>query len=220
MKLALEQLGCGPCFHMVEFMRDFSRLPAWEGAARGEPDWETALAGYAATVDYPACTFWRELAEHYPSAKVLLTVRDADKWFESVRATIFSEISRRRIAHSPLEDFFAKAVWGSFGDRTDDRAFMVDAFERHNAEVRHAIAAERLLVYEAGDGWAPLCEFLGVPVPDAPFPHANSRDEWTDRVAAATPRDGRPLALEEISAQAERRLAALRSRFGSPQKGS
>lgn len=216
MKLALEQLGFGPCFHMVEFMMDFSRLPAWEGAASGAPDWDAAFEGFAATVDYPGCTFWRELAEHYPSAKVLLTVRDPDAWFESARSTIFSDMSRQRIGNSPLEGFFRKAVWGPFGDRTNDRDFMVEAFERHNAEVERAIPPERLLVYETGAGWEPLCEFFEVPVPNTPFPRANTREEWARRATAMKPGDEQPLALDEMSEQVKQRFAEMRDRHWVP----
>lgn len=212
MKLALEKLGFGPCFHMTELITDFSRMPAWLQAAEGAPDWDTVFDGFVATVDYPGCTYWRELAEHYPSARVLLTVRDPDGWFESTQATIFSQRSRAMLAASPLADFFHKAVWGGFADRIEERDFMTAAFERHNEEVRRSIPEERLLVYEVGSGWDPLCEFLGVPVPADPFPHANSRDELRELMAARAAEADQAMSLEQMSEQVKARLADLKQR--------
>ncbi len=205
MKLALEQLGVGRCYHMAELIADLSRLPVWLRAADGAPDWEAVFAGFTATVDYPGCTYWRELAELYPSAKVLLTVRDPDDWFDSTQATIFSPPMRARMAASPMEGFFQKAVLRDFENRLDDRAFMTAAFERHNAAVRSAVPAERLLVYEVGEGWPRLCEFLGVPVPAAPFPRVNSREEMQQMMGAAAISPSGPT-VEAMGDMARRRL--------------
>ena len=205
MKLALEQLGLGRCYHMAELIADLSRLPQWLRAADGAPDWEAVFAGFTASVDYPGCTYWRELAAFYPDAKVLLTVRDADDWFDSTQATIFSPPMRARIAGSPMDAFFQKAVFCDFGDRIDDRAFMTEAFERHNAAVRNSVPPERLLVYEVGEGWPRLCEFLGVPVPGAPFPRLNSREEMRRMMAGAGALPG-AATVEEMGAMARRRL--------------
>ncbi|MBN1238047.1 MAG: hypothetical protein JXB36_06075 [Gammaproteobacteria bacterium] len=191
-KLALEQIGFGPCFHMSELITDLSRLPGWQRAADGAPDWEAIFDGYAATVDYPACTFWRELTDYYPDAKVVLTVRDPHKWFESTQATIFSEPMRARLVGTDLEPFFAKAVWRDFADRIDDREHMVAMFERHRADVEAAIPSDRLLVYEVSEGWEPLCEFLGVPVPETPFPRTNSREELRQMIEAMGQGGGPP----------------------------
>lgn len=205
MKLALEQLGLGRCYHMAELIADLSRLPQWLQAADGVPDWETVFAGFTASVDYPGCTYWRELAAFYPAAKVLLTVRDADDWFDSTQATIFSSPMRARMAGSPMEGFFQKVVTRDFGDRIDDRAFMTEAFERHNAAVRSAVPPERLLVHEVGEGWPRLCEFLGVPMPTAPFPRVNSREEMQRMMAGAGALPG-AATVEDMGAMARRRL--------------
>lgn len=184
LKMALERLGFGPCYHMMELWEHQEHALEWVRAADGHPDWNHLLGGYRSTVDYPACTFWRELAQIYPAARVLLSVRDPDRWFESTQATIFNETTAAPIKDSPLSEFFRKTVWGDFDDRIHDRDFMVEAFQRHNAEVERTIAPERLLVYEVAQGWQPLCEFLGVPVPDEPFPRVNSSQEWAERHAA------------------------------------
>ena len=178
LKFALERLGLGPCYHMSEVLAGARRnIPLWLAAVQGRPDWDTIFEGYQSTTDYPACTYWRELAAYYPDAKVVLTVRDADSWFDSASATIFSEQMQGSLAGSPAEEMMRRAVFEPFGDRVTDRAFMTDWFQRRNQAVIDALPAHRLLVYSPQDGWGPLCSFLGVAVPDVPFPRINSRDE-------------------------------------------
>jgi hypothetical protein len=149
-------------------------------------------------VDYPAAAFWRELIAHYPNAKVLHTTRDPEAWFESTQATIFAP---RGVADSPpplMAEFFG-TVTRELGEKRHDRAFMIDFFKRHDEEVKRTVPADRLLVYQAGQGWDPLCKFLGVPVPDAPYPKENSRAEFQARSAAHA---GAPTA-EDIKAELE-----------------
>jgi hypothetical protein len=189
LKLALERLGLGPCYHMAELMMNPERTPLWIAAADGKPDWEAVFAGYSSTTDYPACIYWRELAAAYPKAKLILTKRDKDKWFESTQATIFSEAMTARIVGSPVEPFFHKTVWRDFGKRIHDRAFMTAYFEEHNATVEAEVAKKRLLVYDVAQGWEPLCKFLGVPVPDSAFPKVNSREEMQARLSKSTDPD-------------------------------
>jgi hypothetical protein len=177
LKVALEELGLNKCYHMAEVMLNPSHMQLWTDAADGNADWERIFDGYAAGVDYPVCAFWRELAEYYPSAKVLLSVRDAERWFESTQATIFSPRFREWAQGTPFGVMGEKIVYADFGDRIEDRDFMVGYFERRVAEIKTAIPVDRLLVHEVQQGWAPLCEFLDVPVPDKPFPRVNSREE-------------------------------------------
>ena len=190
LKVALEQIGYGPCYHMAEVMQNPSATSLWVQAADGKPDWEAIFRGYAATADYPGCSFWRELSIAYPSAKVLLSLRDPDKWFESTQETIFSEKISGMLKQSPMKEFFEKTVWKEFGPRISDRKFMVEAFKRHNEEVRRVIPKERLLVFEVDQGWEPLCKFLGVPVPTTPFPRTNSREELASVINAAAEAGG------------------------------
>jgi hypothetical protein len=170
---------------MMEVFADVSRAPAWAGAARGEPvDWDEVFNGYQATVDWPACVFWRELMDAYPDAKVLLSVRDPDKWYESFHDTIYRVVTQvmtnpELVADDPTQmgAMASEVVVGrSFGGSLGSRDEIISAFERHNAEVEAAVPADRLLVYRVSEGWAPLCEFLDVPVPDEPFPNVNDRE--------------------------------------------
>lgn len=207
LKLALEQLGFGPCFHMSEAIAQPACIPDWLEAVRGRANWEKIFAGYAATVDHPGCAFYRELAAHYPDAKVVLTVRDPNDWFDSTQATVFSPAMRARVPEGPFSEFLGQTVWGLFGDAIDDRARMVAAFERHTAEVRGAIPASRLLVLDVKQGWGPLCEFLGVAVPAAAFPRVNSRAEMAAMLALGAQRPD--LGADEMQRLARERLARL-----------
>lgn len=183
LKVALEQLLGGRCYHMSECFGNPANPPLWLAAAHGRPDWETIFKGYVATVDYPAGGFWRQLAAYYPEAKVLLSVRDPDKWFESTRETILSDGIREIAAMTPDKAFFDETVFKDFVGHFGDRAFITDYFRRHNQAVIDAIPKERLLVYEVGQGWEPLCDFLGLPVPAGPFPHVNTRADFEAMMA-------------------------------------
>ena len=181
MKFALEHIGFGPCYHMAEVFAGARRnVPLWVDVVRGSRNWDEVFAGFKAATDYPACTYWRELADFYPDAKVVLTVRDADSWFASVSETIFSEKMQGSLAGTPAGEMMHGVIFRAFGDRVKDRAFMTDWFVRRNQQVIDALPANRLLVFSPKQGWEPLCSFLGVPVPDVPFPRVNSREEITE----------------------------------------
>jgi hypothetical protein len=188
LKLALEQLGLGPCHHMVEVFMHPQSVPLWIQAGQGAPEWDRIFADYQSVVDYPGARFWRELADHYPDAKVLHSVRDPDRWFESTQETIFAPGSVAENAPGPMKPFFDVVTEGMAG-HLHDRDFMIDHFNRHTEAVKAAIPPERLLVFEVRQGWGPLCEFLGVPVPDTPFPRENSREEFKTRIAGGGPPD-------------------------------
>src|SRR5687768_7450999 len=178
LKFALEHLGFGPCYHMSEVFAGARRnVPLWLDAIDGRPDWDEIFVGFRSTTDYPACTWWRDLAAHYPDAKVVLTVRDPDSWFESVSETIFSQGMQGSLVGTPLGDMMQGVIFDAFGERIRDRAFMSEWFVRRNQAVIDALPPERLLVFSPKDGWEPLCAFLGAPVPAGPFPRVNSRDE-------------------------------------------
>lgn len=190
LQVALEKLGFGPCHHMRELMTHPEQAPTWQAAYRGETiDWRSFLADYRACVDWPACTFYRELMDAFPDAKVLLSVRDPERWYESARETIYTlnAITPRwlRQVAPPLRAILgtAQPIWDKvFDGRFHDKAHAIAVFEAHVAEVKRVVPPERLLVYEVTQGWEPLCEFLGVPVPDEPFPRLNDREEMLRRV--------------------------------------
>lgn len=202
-KVALERLGFAPCSHMTTIVHDPSRAQPWLDARkrlnRGEAvDWSSVVRDDRASVDAPACLFWRELAAAYPEAKVVLSVRDPERWYESVRDTVYHASGRgpdpARLASAPPEvrdriEVITGLVRDLFWDGTLDGRFLerghaISVFEAHNEAVRAELPRERLLVWEASDGWEPLCAFLGVPVPEEPFPRVNSRDEIRERLAS------------------------------------
>jgi hypothetical protein len=184
LKVVLEQIGFGPCYHMVEVFKNPAAFQWWIDAADGKPDWPKIFKGYNATVDWPNATYYAELADFYPDAKVILTERDPEEWFRSTQATIFSDMNRRDTG-SPFETMVQKTVGALFDQRMHDHDHCMAVYKRHNAEVRKRIPANRLLVYEVAQGWEPLCKFLGVPVPSTPMPKTNSTEEFVARRAAA-----------------------------------
>jgi len=174
----------------------------WISAWRGEPaDWDGVLGGYEAAVDWPACSFYEDLMERHPAAKVILSVRDPERWYESVRNTIYelSVVVPRhpiyRIGYKLVSlfvfrgsgdvDLADEIIWqGTFDGRFEDKNYAIEVFERHNAEIRQRVPGVRLLVYDVKAGWGPLCEFLGVEVPDEPFPRTNDTAEMRRRLRA------------------------------------
>jgi hypothetical protein len=187
LKLALEHLGFGPCHHMFEVRDRPELLPHWAAAARGEKvDWDHVFHDYRAQVDWPGARYWRELVQHFPQAKVILTVRDPDQWFDSVQATIAPFLAARGNHPSPhvnaIADMAHEAIEASiFDNRLSDRDHATRIFRQHILEVQSALPAHRLLTFDAREGWQPLCEFLAVDVPDIPFPRTNSSKEFVDQ---------------------------------------
>jgi hypothetical protein len=181
MQTALNMLGVGPCHHMVEVFGHPESMNLWIDAAEGRPNWEAIFDGYQSVVDYPGAYFWRELTAHHPDAKVLHTTRDPDKWFDSTQATIFNPAGGAGSPDDSLRGRFFASWMGTMRGHLADRAFMTDYFRRHDEAVVAAIPADRLLVFQVGEGWDRLCAFLGVPVPDAPYPSENSTADFVAR---------------------------------------
>ncbi len=191
LKAALEELGFAKCYHMLEVLARKNDAKAWDAASRGESiDWDALFEGYSATVDLPSALFYRELMVKYPTAKVILTVRDPDRWYESMYNTIYfghTSTPKWVFRLSPRMRVFQRMIdrlWKRmFPGRFEDRDSAIDAFNRHNEQVRRDVPASRLLVYEVSQGWDPLCEFLGVPVPEGKlFPHLNDAAEFRARI--------------------------------------
>ena len=184
LKLALEQLGFGPCHHMLELFQRPGDAARWQARARGESvSWDELLGGFRAAVDWPSAHFWRELVRDFPAAKVILTVREPNSWYDSISNTIFKALDQPLPQHDDAargQRVMAKdiIVERAFGDRPLDKAHVLACYEAHNAQVQRSVPAERLLTYDVSQGWEPLCHFLGVPVPATPFPAANRRDEF------------------------------------------
>lgn len=176
LKLALERLLGGRCHHMTEVFGQPEQIAQWTTAIAGGPvDWEALMAPYTAQVDWPGASFWPELAAAHPDAVVVLSWRDPDDWYTSATNTIFGHLAT---GDDPWMAAMRQLLADRFSDRLDDRDAMVAAYRRHYDSVRAAVPADRLLEWQATDGWGPLCEALGVAEPDEPFPLTNTTADF------------------------------------------
>ncbi|HEY2576019.1 MAG TPA: sulfotransferase [Streptosporangiaceae bacterium] len=203
--LALDQLGYGPCYNMRTLIAEPHRTADWVTAEKNPElaDWHRIFDGFGSAVGSPATPFWREIADAFPAAKIILTIRDPQRWYESASATISEAIAPQPLTtrlltrlssrHHDADNDIVQAmedmqqrVWErEVGGHFTDRDRTIAVFEAHIAAVRAHFPADRLLVFPVRDGWGPLCAFLGVPEPSGPFPHENDRDAFRRRQQAA-----------------------------------
>jgi hypothetical protein len=197
-KLALEELGFGPCYHMLELMSEPNRVRHWQDAfARRPVDWLALFEGYQSTTDYPGFFFWSELMKAFPEAKVVLTTRPASEWYESARATIYTAppgpMEKVRIlSRLPFSPYLRSMLpvfkivdhlWDEiFEGRFEDREYAIAKYEQMNQEVIEGVRPEQLLVYNVAEGWEPLCRFLQVDVPSTPLPHTHRRTDFGEMI--------------------------------------
>jgi len=178
MQAALETLGYH-CYHMREVPRERGHLKAWDDFVHGraEMDWKQLFRDYDATVDFPACAYYQQLLAEFPDAKVILNVRDPDRWYNSFRTLRQTMDSFRPFKFIPkLRQFlrFTDTLIDQVFEGSEERENCIRIFNEHNQAVQNHVPADRLLVFSVEEGWAPLCEFLGCDVPqNTPFPHLN-----------------------------------------------
>ena len=192
LKRALETLGFSKCYHMAEVAENPSHVALWRAAWRGEDPWSELFAGYAAAVDWPTAAFWPRLVRVYPDAKIVLTVRDADAWFASARRTIFQSMEEGLASdQADLRERLVMAkeiiVDGTFDGDLADRDHAVAVYEANVARVRREVPADRLVLFDGNDGWAPLCEAFGVDEPRVPYPRINTTEEFYERWRGGAP---------------------------------
>ncbi len=177
LKQALEHLLDGPCYHMLELFSLPEHVPVWHNAVNGgTTDWRRLFSSHRAAVDWPASAFYEEIAETYPDAIVLLSVREPESWWRSAENTIFPAIDAH--GDNPWSDMVRAMMSRRFTPDYRRRDAAIAAFEAHNARARAVVPSERLLEWQAKDGWEPICAALDLPVPDLPFPHTNTSEEW------------------------------------------
>lgn len=187
LKAALEILGYGKCLHMSDVLFSPKQVSFWHDISEGEPtDWDVVFDGYQSCVDFPAALYYRELHAKYPEAKVILTVRPPEVWYDSMLRTLYQlekavpawlQMLFPRVGR--LADMADRLVWnGLFEGQFTNPRHAITEYERHIDDVKHAIPRGQLLVMDVKDGWAPLCVFLGVPEPDMPFPRVNDKAEF------------------------------------------
>ncbi len=179
MRAALELIGFGPCHHQREVIRHPETRQLWRDLAAGKvaADWDRLLGGYRSCLDWPSAYYWPQLIEAFPEAKVVLTWRSAESWWQSYEKTILQVIQADTETEesAPGSQLVSLRV---FGGRPADREHCMAVYEANVARVKATVAPERLLVHKIGDGWEPLCAFLGVPVPDVPYPNVNSATDF------------------------------------------
>jgi hypothetical protein len=205
--LALDHLGYGPCYSMRTLIYETERTADWAAAEKNpaSADWHRIFDGFGSAVGSPSTPFWREIADAFPEAKIILTIREPQRWYESASATIseayapqplttrlLTWLSSRRpggdnAAVQAMEEVQQRIWEREVGGDFADREHTIAAFEQHIAAVKAYFPADRLLVYSVRDGWAPLCAFLGVPEPPEPFPHENDRETFRRRLRGAKP---------------------------------
>ena len=204
LKTALEQLGYSPCHHMMEVSKDFRQIKWFLRAANGEKvDWDEVFAKFDAAVDWPAAAYYQELADYYPDAKIILSVRDPEAWYESAKETIFTippNFPRWiRYLFPPANKFIQmveKTVWeNEFNGRFQDKEEAKKVFLQRIDAVKAKIPSARLLVQEAKDGWEPLCRFLDVPFPKHDYPRVNEGHEIKRAVSLMKALNWLPAAL-------------------------
>ncbi|MFI0486635.1 sulfotransferase family protein [Actinomadura sp. 9N215] len=198
-KAALEWLGYGPCYHGLEALRRCVDGEHWQAAydTGGAADWSVIFEGYRAALDWPTVHFWEQLAAAYPDARILLTDRDPERWWDShvqmfqLGAQFNRELTGEQRQWAE-ESGFARTqtilrtiVTETFGGRVFDKTHCLRVFQQHYERVRRTVPDDRLLVYRVQDGWEPLCRFLDADVPDEPFPHVNTRDNLLHNIRAA-----------------------------------
>lgn len=188
LKIALETVGFAPCHHMFEVRESEQQLKYWQAVARGEDvDFKEIFRGYAAQTDWPGARYWRELSIAFPNAKIILTYRAPESWYESFSKTIVSANTTGRTEdpnpHTrAMAELLTKIVFEQiFSGRLGDKSHVLKIYSDHIEEVRSTIPRERLLNFNVRDGWEPLCHFLNVPVPPIGFPRTNSQAEFLSR---------------------------------------
>lgn len=186
LKLALEQLGFDKCYHMLEVNHHPWHFDLWARAHAGESiRWDDLFSGYQSAVDWPSCNLWREQAAYFPDARILLSRRDPESWYTSIMNTIYpgtvAALNSDDEKNRAFGEWAMNLIWRPiFDDRMDDQQHVMDVFEKHNQSVINEVPRERLLVFEAKQGWAPLCEFLGVPVPETDYPRVNTTAQFNE----------------------------------------
>lgn len=188
LRLALNQLGYGPCHHMEEVLKNMDiQVPLWSETLKGNTNWSTIYNGFKSAVDWPTAGFFRELIKEYPTAKFILTERNPENWADSFGSTIYKLLGGRDKAPEKMQDWLKMAnevITKTGFPEGLDREGLMNGFIAHNKAVREIIPEEQLLIFQVKDGWEPLCKFLNVPVPNEPFPRTNNREEFWDLVNA------------------------------------
>ncbi|KAG5975235.1 hypothetical protein E4U58_001639 [Claviceps cyperi] len=219
MRTALRQLGIHNCYHMVDVFANLETdAGLWIRAMQSKfgdtgkddkwtrADWDKLLGDSQACVDVPSAFFTIDLAEAYPEAKVVILSRDPEKWYEGVKGSLAPSMNPTSTIGA-LQNLYLATLLPDFRqwtrlycipyDHATEKDKAIAWYNESYRRVRQAISADRRIDFSVKDGFRPLCEFLGVPVPtvrdeqtgqvtDAPFPHVNDRTSLNLQLAKRT----------------------------------
>ena len=201
LKLALEFLLGGNCFHYLEYKTHPELMLPWQTFVEKLPQvtepevmpevsvtqWQLLMPDYIACVDEPASYYWLPLSWAFPDALIVLSVRDTESWWTSMNGLYQhrdQEQEQPELISAERAKFleFETALYGIIGTRREE-AVGKAWFEQHNRRVQeyadqHPSFKQRLLVWNVKEGWEPLCAALDLPMPDIPFPHANKMADF------------------------------------------
>jgi hypothetical protein len=190
LRLAINQLGYGPCHHMEEVLKDINvQVPLWSETLKGNTNWSAIYKGFNSAVDWPTAGFFRELIKEYPTAKFILTERNPENWADSFGSTIYKLVEGKDKAPEKMQNWLTmvnELLNKSGFPQGLDRDGLINGFIAHNKAVRDIIPKDQLLIFQVKDGWEPLCKFLNEPVPNQPFPRTNNREEFWELVKAGS----------------------------------
>jgi hypothetical protein len=179
--LALEKLGFGPCYNTYAVSKNPGHQELWKRAFEGKRvDWDTIFSAYKSTVEWPAVTFFDQIIQQYPHARVILTLRDPESWYESVQNTLFEAMELSAHHPDPSKRGGGFVMERTFGGRYGDKEHVIEVYRKHIEHVVEVVPGERLLQFDVRDGWKPLCDYLQKAVPDEPFPKVNERSDFID----------------------------------------
>lgn len=190
LKQALEELGLAKCYNFIGLYDNPEHPSKWLSASRGEKvDWEKLFEGYQSAVYWPPSCDYLEFLELYPDSKVVVTVRDPEKWYKSMHDTVYNNrLTIMRKLFLPIMGLFKpkfktlydvwhlqeETLWqNTFKGQFSNKKYAIEVFLKHIEDIKSKVPADRLLVFDVKDGWEPLCHFLKVTVPDTTFPHVN-----------------------------------------------
>ena len=181
---ALEILGFRPCYHMLELQRNPNHINFWSKVLEKQnADWQEFFQPHNSTVEWPAVSFLSQILAAFPEAKLVLTLRDPDDWYESAADTIFDalEIS----LHNPNPDQQDQARFARrlilrrvFSNKYKDNDFVLGIYKRQISSAIEQVPREPLLLYCISEGWESLCAFMEIEPPGKPLPWVNKRAEF------------------------------------------
>jgi hypothetical protein len=184
LKQAIQALGFEPCYHGDVIFQRPDHVEVWRKVLQKPPDWQLLFSGYQAGLDSPICFFWREIRATFPDAKVILTKRDPDEWYESLKASLYQAMMNPERAPKEIQGALkmAKSIVLDhvFDGRFEDRNYAIEVYNEHNKSVEASFTNDpsSLLIFEVSKGWGPLCDFLDKEIPKIAFPNTNSREQF------------------------------------------